>query len=74
IKEMKMGWITVNGPRSYTGHYSKSYYAETTPTLYVLDDKKKIIAKGLPAEKLEEFFNNYERFLKRKATVKVKGT
>ncbi|HWA33916.1 MAG TPA: thioredoxin-like domain-containing protein, partial [Cyclobacteriaceae bacterium] len=60
IKEMKMTWITVNGPRTYVGAYSKLYYAETTPSLYVLDDKKKIIAKGIPAEKLEEFFVNYE--------------
>ena len=44
--------------------------------LYVTnwDDKKKIIAKGIPAEKLEEFFINYERYLQRKATVKPKGT
>ena len=74
VKEMKMTWITVNGPRSYVGHYGKLYYAETTPTLYVLDDKKKIIAKGLPADKLEDFFANYERFLQRKAVAKAKGT
>jgi thiol-disulfide isomerase/thioredoxin len=74
IKEMKMTWITVNGPRSYVGAYSKLYYAETTPQLYVLDDKKKIIAKGIPAEKLEEFFGNYEKYLQRKTQVKPKGT
>ena len=74
VKEMKMTWVTVNGPRSYVGHYGKLYYAETTPTLYVLDDKKKIIAKGLPADKLEGFFIDYERFLQRKAVAKAKGT
>jgi len=74
IKEMKMKWITVNGPRTYVGAYSKLYYAETTPSLYVLDSKKKIIAKGVPADKLEEFFVNYERYLQRKSTVKPKGT
>lgn len=74
IREMKMTWITVNGPRSYTGHYGKFYYAETTPTIYVLDDKKKIIAKGLQTDKLEEFFTNYERFLRRKTAPKAKGT
>jgi peroxiredoxin len=74
IKEMKMNWITVNGPRTYVGAYSKLYYAETTPSLYVLDDKKKIIAKGIPAEKLEEFFTNYERYMQRKTAVKPKGT
>ncbi len=74
IKDMKMTWITVNGPRTYVGPYSKLYYAETTPSLYVLDDKKKIIAKGIPAEKLEEFFMNYERYLQRKTPAKPKGT
>lgn len=74
IKEMKMTWITVNGPRSYVGPYSKLYYAETTPSLYILDDKKKIIAKGLPVKELENFFTNYEKFLARKNAVKPKGT
>jgi peroxiredoxin len=74
MKEMKMNWITVNGPRTYVGSYSKLYYAETTPSLYVLDNKKKIIAKGIPAEKLEEFFTNYEKYLQRKSAVKPKGT
>ena len=73
IKEMKMTWITVNGPRSYLGQYNKSYYAETTPTLYIVDEKKKIIAKGLNAESLDGFFTNYEKFVLKK-TVKAKGT
>lgn len=62
IKDMKMPWITVNGPRTYVGHYQELYDSNTTPTLYVLDDKKKIIAKKIPAEKLEEFLVNYEKF------------
>lgn len=74
IKDMKMTWHTVNGPRSYLGLYSKSYYADTTPTIYILDDKKKIIAKGLPVDKVEDFLTNYERFIHRKAGGKTKGT
>jgi peroxiredoxin len=74
IKEMKMTWITVNGPRSYTGQYSKQYFSETTPSLYILDDKRKIIAKGLPVTQLETFFTNYEKYIHRKAVPKPKGT
>ncbi|NOT73888.1 MAG: redoxin domain-containing protein [Cyclobacteriaceae bacterium] len=74
MKEMKMTWITVNGPRSYVGPHSKLYYAEQTPAVYILDEKKKIIAKGLPVDKMEDFFINYEKFLQRKAVVKPKGT
>lgn len=66
-KEFKTNWITVNGPRSYTGSYGKLYYAEQTPTLYILDNKKKIIAKKPPIDKLEDFLTNYEKFLKQKS-------
>ncbi len=74
IKQMKMTWITVNGPRSYTGSLYSSYYAETTPMIYILDEKKKIIAKGLPVDRVEEFLTNYERFEQRKSALKAKGT
>lgn len=67
IKEMDLNWITVNGPRSAVGNYHNLYDALTTPMLYVLDEKKKIIAKKIPAEKLEEFLINYERFKKKRA-------
>lgn len=61
IKEMNMRWITVNGPRTYVGHYQDLYDSVLTPTLYVLDEKKRIIAKKIAADKLEEFLNNYEK-------------
>jgi thiol-disulfide isomerase/thioredoxin len=66
IKDMKMPWITVNGPRTYTGSYHDNYDAITTPSLYILDNKKKIIAKKPPIEKLPEFFSNYEKMLNKK--------
>ncbi|MBT1706529.1 thioredoxin-like domain-containing protein [Chryseosolibacter indicus] len=68
IKEMKMPWITVNGPRTYVGPYSDLYDALTTPSLYVLDSRKKIIGKKIPAEKLEDFLTHYEKIEKNKAT------
>ncbi len=61
IKEMKMPWITVNGPRTYVGPYHDLYDAATTPTLYVLDNRKIIIGKKIPAEKLDDFLTQYER-------------
>jgi peroxiredoxin len=67
IKEMNMKWITVNGPRTYVGSYHDLYDAQTTPTLYILDDKKKIIGKKIPTERLEDFLTNYENFQKRRA-------
>lgn len=66
-RDMHTKWISVNGPRTYVGPYGDLYDAITTPSLYVLDEKKKIIAKKVPADKLEEFFVNYEKFQKAKA-------
>lgn len=62
IKEMKTPWITVNGPRTYVGPYQDLYDAIQTPSLYILDEKKKIIAKKIPTDKLEDFFINYEKY------------
>lgn len=61
IKEMKMPWITVNGPRTYVGNYQKLYDADQTPTMYIIDQRKKIIAKKPPIEELKNFFTNQER-------------
>ncbi len=66
IKEMKTPWTTVNGPRTYVGHWSKFYYADTTPTMYVIDAKHKVIAKKLPIEQLAEFFEKYEQMMRAK--------
>jgi peroxiredoxin len=66
IKEMKMPWITVNGLRTYQKqHYSDLYYAETTPSLYIIDDKKKVIARKLSVESLPDFFEKHEKYTKR---------
>jgi peroxiredoxin len=69
IKEMKMTWITVDGPRSYLPeHYTKLYYAESFPAIYILDDKKKVIARKLSVEKIDLFLTNYEKFKKLKGS------
>ncbi|NMM46943.1 TlpA family protein disulfide reductase [Marinigracilibium pacificum] len=61
IKEMKINFVTVNGPRTYVGNYQDLYDAYSTPTIYILDENKKIIAKKLPAARIEEFLENYEK-------------
>jgi thiol-disulfide isomerase/thioredoxin len=64
IKEFKTPWITVDGPRSYIKeHFSKLYHSDTTPSIYILDDKKKIIAKKLPVRQLDDFLTKHEKFL-----------
>jgi peroxiredoxin len=67
IRDFKTPWITVNGPRSYIKeHFSKLYYAELTPTVYVLDQNKKIIARRIDVEQIENFIENYEKMELRK--------
>ncbi len=62
IKDMNTTWTTVNGPRTYLKeHFSKQYYAELTPTVYILDNKKKIIARRLDVDQIEDFLTNYEK-------------
>lgn len=69
IKEFQTPWITVNGPRSYIKtHFSELYYAEMTPTIYITDEKKKIIARRLGVEQIEDFLINYEKANKAKAS------
>ncbi|MDN4165286.1 thioredoxin-like domain-containing protein [Cytophagales bacterium LB-30] len=63
IRDMKMPWITVNGPRTYVGPYSDLYDAPVTPMIYVLDENKIIIGKKLPADKLADFLTRYEKML-----------
>ena len=72
IKTMNMSWITVNGPRTYVGPYQNLYDAQTTPSLYVIDNKRKIIGKKIPVDKLEEFLAHYEKFQKDKEAAKLK--
>lgn len=67
INDFKTPWITVNGPRSYIKeHFSKLYYAELTPTVYVLDENKKIIARRIDVEQIDDFIENYEKMELRK--------
>ncbi len=75
IKDFKTPWITVNGPRTYLPkHYSEFYHSETTPALYILDSKHKIIAKKLPVTQLEDFFVKHEKFLQVNKSKKPSGT
>lgn len=61
IKEMKTNWVTVNGPRSYVGPIQQHYECSQTPSLYILDNRKRIIAKKIPVERIEEFLEQHER-------------
>lgn len=61
ISEMKMTWTTVNAHRTYTKWYQDLYDAIVTPSLYVLDRNRRIIAKQIPVDRLGDFLTQYEK-------------
>jgi hypothetical protein len=48
------------------GSYDNLYDAKMLPSLYIMDENKKIIAKKPPIEKLDEFLTHYELALNQK--------
>jgi len=41
--------------------FNKKFDVVTTPTIYVLDKNKKIIARKMPVEQLDDFLNYYKK-------------
>ena len=56
IKEHKLDWINVQDPEQRTG-YKKTFDIYSTPVIYVLDADKKIIAKRIDSETLQNLLN-----------------
>ncbi|MBM3420017.1 MAG: DUF4369 domain-containing protein [Bacteroidetes bacterium] len=60
IADNGLKWINGWDPQRTT-HYDFFYNITSTPTIYILDSNKKIIAKKLPAESVESFIESYRR-------------
>ena len=75
IREFKLG-NAINGyDFTYRTDYRHQYDVWTTPTVYVLDKNKKIIARKLPVEQIEDFvlFHKRQQAAEKKtATASVK--
>jgi hypothetical protein len=59
IRENKLDWINVSDLYNQTA-FRNYYDIYSTPVIYLLDDRKRIIAKRLDTEKLKEFIDNIE--------------
>jgi thiol-disulfide isomerase/thioredoxin len=60
IREHKLKWINVSD--LYNNTKFRNYYdIYSTPVIYLLDEKKKIIAKRLDTEKIREFIDNMQK-------------
>lgn len=60
LKEKKLDWINVSDPEQKTA-YKYLYDIYSTPVIYLLDKNKKIIAKRLGAEDLEDFIRRHKK-------------
>jgi len=61
IIEKQVPGVKVNGTRSATKDFHDLYDIYGTPVIYLLDKDKKIIAKRIGANKIDEFIDNYEK-------------
>jgi thiol-disulfide isomerase/thioredoxin len=63
IEDNKLTWINGWDPKRIS-HFDFYYNVQSTPTIYVLDKNKKIIAKKLAVEEIGPFIDNYRKFFK----------
>ena len=63
IEDNKLTWINGWDPKRGS-HYDFYYNVQSTPTVYILDKNKKIIAKKLAVEEIGPFIDNYRKFFK----------
>jgi thiol-disulfide isomerase/thioredoxin len=63
IEDNKLTWINGWDPKR-SSHFDFYYNVQSTPTVYILDKNKKIIAKKLGVEEIGPFIENYRKFFK----------
>jgi thiol-disulfide isomerase/thioredoxin len=63
IEDNKLRWINGWDP-TRSSHFDISYNIQSTPTVYILDRNKKIIAKKLSVENIPSFIENYRKIVR----------
>ena len=63
IEENQLTWINGWDPKR-SSHFDYYYNVQSTPTIYILDRNKKIIAKKLAVENIGSFIENYRKYSK----------
>jgi thiol-disulfide isomerase/thioredoxin len=63
IEDNQLTWINGWDPER-ASHYDIYYNVQSTPTIFILDRNKKIIAKKLSVEDIGPFIENYRRLVK----------
>jgi thiol-disulfide isomerase/thioredoxin len=60
IEDNKLTWINGWDPKR-ASHFDYYYNVQSTPTVYILDRNKKIIAKKLAVEDIQSYLENYRK-------------
>ncbi len=63
IEEHQLTWINGWDPQR-SSHFDFFYNVQSTPTIYILDRNKKIIAKRLSVEDIPGFISNYRKYFR----------
>ena len=63
IEEHELNWINGWDPERLS-HFDYFYNVQSTPTIYILDRNKKIIAKRLAVEDIPSFIENYRKYFR----------
>jgi thiol-disulfide isomerase/thioredoxin len=63
IEDNKLTWINGWDPQR-SSHFDFYYNVQSTPTVYILDKNKKIIAKKLAVEEIGPFIDNYRKYFR----------
>lgn len=61
IEDNKLIWINGWDPKR-SSHFDRYYNIQSTPTVYILDKNKKIIAKKLAVAEISSFIDNYRKY------------
>ena len=64
IEDNKITWINGWDP-TRSSHFDYYFNVQSTPTIYILDKDKKIIAKKLGVEEIGPFIENYRKYFKK---------
>lgn len=61
VTDNELNWMNVNGTRSVTNDFHDLYDIYGTPVIYLLDEKRNIVAKRMSAEQIPVIIERFEQ-------------
>jgi hypothetical protein len=60
LREQKLSWVNVSELKGYSGKATDDYNIYATPTIFLLDQEKKIVAKPITLMDLEQALRDHQ--------------